>query len=257
MKLHSRITGEGQPLIILHGLFGSSDNWQTLGKYFAEQGFQVHLVDQRNHGRSPHSDEWTYKAMSNDILEYIDDHQLKAPVLLGHSMGGKASMQFAADHPGILDKLIVADIAPRKYNSTQKDVAEALQRIDLDSVTSRKEAEEILDQGIDDTGTKQFLLKNLYWKEGERERLAWRFNLDVLAANIENGSEALEWNGKRSDVNALFLRGSRSNYIKDEDIPQIKEIFPSSKLITIEGAGHWLHAEKPQEFFKAVIDFIK
>lgn len=257
MKLHSRVTGEGQPLIILHGLFGSSDNWQTLGKYFAEQGFQVHMADQRNHGRSPHSDEWNYNAMSNDIYEYIEDHKLNDVILLGHSMGGKASMQFAVDHPGILSKLVVVDIAPRKYDSTQRDVAEALKRVDLDSVKSRKEAEDILDQEIDDTGTKQFLLKNLYWKEGEHERLAWRFNLDVLADKIENGSEGLQWNGNPCEVNALFMRGSRSNYVKDEDIALIKKIFPNSSFVTIEGAGHWIHAEKPQEFFKAVMEFVK
>lgn len=255
MKLHFRKIGEGQPLVILHGLFGSSDNWQTLGKHFADKGFCVYLVDQRNHGRSPHSDDWNYHLMSNDLLELLDDEHIDRVAVIGHSMGGKTAMQFAIDHPERLNKLVVADIAPRKYNSTQRDVAEALQRVDLDSITSRKEAEEILNAGIDDTGTKQFLLKNLYWKEGEKERLAWRFNLEVIADKIELASDALDWNGVPCEADALFLRGEKSNYVREEDLARIKEIFPNSRVETIPGAGHWLHAEKPAEFFKAVVDF--
>lgn len=256
MKLHYRKAGEGRPLIILHGLFGSSDNWQTLGKQFSEQGFEVYLTDLRNHGRSPHSDEWNYKAMSEDILELLDDNSIGKASIIGHSMGGKAAMQLAADHPSRIEKLVVADISPRKYAHTQRDVVEALQAVDLDSVTSRKEAEEILSEGITDFGTKQFLLKNLYWKEGEKERLAWRFNLDVIARDIDVVSEALEVSGK-INVPTLFLRGSKSHYIPDEDIPLIKELFSGSEITTIANAGHWLHAEQPQAFFDAVMEFLK
>jgi esterase len=256
MKLHSRKIGEGTPLIILHGLFGSSDNWQTLGKHFSEKGFAVYLVDLRNHGRSPHSDEWNYKVMSDDVLELMNDNAIDKAIVIGHSMGGKTAMQLAVEHPDRLIKLVVVDIAPKKYNSTQKDVAEALQRVDLDSVTSRKEAEEILNEGIDDTGTKQFLLKNLYWKEGEKEKLAWRFNLDVIANKIEEASDELNWNGTPCNVDTLFIRGERSNYIRNEDFERIKEIFPHAVIETISGAGHWVHSEKPVEFFERIIDFL-
>ena len=258
MKLHYRKLGEGQPLIILHGLFGSSDNWQTLGKYFAEQGLAVYLVDQRNHGRSPHSEEWSYRVMTDDLLELIEEEKLEKPIIMGHSMGGKTAMQFAVDHPGKLQKLVVADIAPRKYNRTQSDVAQALLAVDLESVKSRKEAEDLLSEGIDDNGTKQFLLKNLYWKEGETEKLAWRFNLDVIARNISAASEALQIPpGHTCEVQALFIRGERSDYITEADHEQIKSIFPYSTFQTIGNAGHWIHAEQPAAFFKAVMDFIR
>lgn len=258
MKLHYRKIGEGQPLIILHGLFGSSDNWQTLGKYFAEQGFAVYMVDQRNHGRSPHSDEWSYKVMSDDLRELLENERLEKPVIIGHSMGGKTAMQFAVNHPDMVSKLIVVDIAPRKYNRTQREVAQALQAVDLDSITSRKEAEEVLSEGISDTGTKQFLLKNLYWKEEEPGRLAWRFNLDVIARNIDAASERLEISpGSTCNVPTLFLRGERSDYITDADHTAIKNIFPNSSIQTVGNAGHWIHAEQPAAFFKAVMDFIR
>lgn len=256
MKLHYRKAGEGQPLIILHGLFGSSDNWQTLGKQFADKGFTVFLTDLRNHGRSPHSDEWNYKVMSEDLLELLDDNGLDRVNIIGHSMGGKAAMQFAAHHAARIKKLVVADIAPKKYPHSQRDVVEALQAVDLDSVTSRKEAEEILSEGITDFGTKQFLLKNLYWKEEEKERLAWRFNLDVIARDIDVVSEGLNAPGT-IDVPTLFVRGSKSHYILDEDIPSIKELFPGAEVKTIDNAGHWLHAEQPQAFFDAVMEFLK
>jgi esterase len=256
MKLHYRKLGEGQPLIILHGLFGSSDNWQTLGKYFSEKGFAVYMVDQRNHGRSPHSEEWNYKVMSEDLLELINDNHLENVIIIGHSMGGKTAMQFAADHCEKVSKLVIADIAPRAYRTSQQDVANALKSVDLDSVSSRKEAEEILSEGINDTGTKQFLLKNLYWKEGEKERLAWRFNLDVIARNMDVTIQGLDTD-KSCEVPALFLRGERSNYITDEDIPSIKNIFPNSEVKTIPSAGHWIHADQPAAFFEAVMEFVK
>lgn len=258
MKLHYRKLGEGQPLIILHGLFGSSDNWQTLGKHFSDQGLSVYLVDQRNHGRSPHSDEWNYKVMSDDLLELVKDEKLEKPIIIGHSMGGKTAMQFAVDHCDLPSKLVVVDIAPRKYSHTQKDVAQALLAVDLDSVKSRREAEDMLSEGISDTGTKQFLLKNLYWKEGETEKLAWRFNLDVIARNIDAASEGLRTISSHAcHLPTLFLRGEKSDYITDADHEMIKDTFPYSSIQTIGGAGHWIHAEQPAAFFKAVMDFIR
>jgi len=278
MKLFYRKSGQGQPLIVLHGLFGQSDNWATLGRQFAEQGFEVYLVDLRNHGLSPHSDVWDYKVMSDDILELINDNNLKHVILMGHSMGGKVAMQFAIQHPEMHDKLIVVDIAPKYYPPHNLDVLNALNAVDFSMVKSRKEVESILSETLTDFGTKQFLLKNIYWKENSE--LDWRFNLKVITSQIENVGEAMPV-GKRtehgirslsensqhptptyqlettSDTPTLFIRGEKSNYILDEDLKMIHDLFPNSHLETIADAPHWVHAEKPKEFFECVIGFIK
>lgn len=261
MKLFYRKFGEGQPLIILHGLFGQSDNWNTLAKQFAENGFEVYTLDQRNHGLSPHSDVWNFKAMSQDVLEFMNEHQLKNVILLGHSMGGKTAMQLAIDHPENIDKLIVADIAPKYYPMHHQGVMEALQAVDFNIVKSRKEVEEVLSLYISDFGTKQFLLKNIFWIDDTE--MAWRFNLKVIIQQIENVGQEVTHIGdatpvdKVCDVSTLFIRGEYSNYILDEDVELITELFPNSKLETLSGAGHWLHAEKPKEFFESVMKFIK
>ncbi|MBK7183600.1 MAG: alpha/beta fold hydrolase [Bacteroidetes bacterium] len=254
MKLFYRKFGQGQPLIILHGLFGQSDNWNSLAKQFSEQGFEVYIVDQRNHGLSPHSDEWNYKVMSEDIFELIDDLKLQNVILLGHSMGGKTVMQFALDHENMLDKLIVADIAPKYYPLHHQIVLQALEAVDFKTIKTRREAEDILNTYITDFGTKQFLLKNIYWKENGE--LAWRFNLDVIIKKIENIGEATP-NENSCNTPTLFIRGEKSNYILDEDLDMIHEVFPRSMLETISDAGHWVHAEKPKAFYDCVINFIK
>ncbi|MGQ0827130.1 MAG: alpha/beta fold hydrolase [Bacteroidota bacterium] len=254
MKLFYRKSGQGQPLIILHGLFGQSDNWNTLAKQFADEGFEVYTVDQRNHGLSPHSDEWNYKVMSDDVLELIKENKLQKVILLGHSMGGKTAMQFAIQYQEFLDKLIVVDIAPRYYPLHHQSVLEGLQAVDFNLVKTRKEVEAVLSKNIPDFGTKQFLLKNLYWKEDEK--LAWRFNLKVITKQIENIGLAIQ-SDSVCNIPALFIRGERSNYISDDDMDQILDIFPDAILETVTGAGHWVHAEKPKEFFEAVADFIK
>jgi esterase len=254
MKLFYRKSGQGQPLIILHGLFGQSDNWNTIAKQFADNGFEVYVVDQRNHGLSPHSDVWNYKAMSEDVLELITDNNLHNVILLGHSMGGKTAMQFAIDHAEYLDKLIVVDIAPKYYTPHHQTILKGLKAVDFTIVKTRREAENILSEYITDLGTKQFLLKNIYWKDNGE--LAWRFNLDVIAAQIENIGVATP-NDKICEVPTLFIRGERSHYILDEDINLIEEIFPRSILETIKGAGHWIHAEQPAAFFECVMEFVK
>jgi esterase len=261
MKLFFRKFGEGQPLIILHGLFGQSDNWNTLAKQFSENGLEVYTVDQRNHGLSPHSDVWNYKIMSEDILELIEDNNLKDVILLGHSMGGKTAMQFAINHPEYLEKLIIADIAPKYYPIHHQGVLEALQEVDFNIVKTRREVEAVLAKHISDFGTKQFLLKNIFWLDDTE--MAWRFNLKVIIEQIENVGQNVEHIGDAMPkdivcgVTTLFIRGENSDYILDSDSDLIQEIFPNSILETIEGAGHWLHAEKPKEFFDSVIRFIK
>ena len=254
MKLFFRKYGQGKPLIILHGLFGQSDNWNTLGKQFSENGLEVYLLDQRNHGLSPHSEEWNYTAMSNDLLELMNDANLQKATLLGHSMGGKSAMHFAVHHCEKMEKLIIVDIAPKQYPPHHDGVMEGLLSVDFNKVKTRKEAEEQLSKFISDTGTKQFLLKNLYQKE--ENRLAWRFNLDVISRNRETVGQTFAIENKFCAVPALFIRGEKSDYILDSDIEHIHKFFPNAELKTIAGAGHWIHAENPKAFFETVMEFI-
>jgi pimeloyl-ACP methyl ester carboxylesterase len=253
MELHYRILGEGQPFIILHGLFGISDNWQTIAKKLSEK-YKVVLVDQRNHGHSGHSEEWNYKAMSKDLHELISKENLSQCILMGHSMGGKAAMQFAFDHPDELSKLIVVDIGPKQYPVHQRDIVDALKTVDLSVLKSRKEVDDHMATLISDYGTRQFLLKNLYWANDTQ--LAWRFNLDVIDKNLAVVGNPIESETDHSDIDTLFIRGSKSNYIKDEDFEGIKKLFPSSKIETVEGAGHWVHADKPVELLNIIQQFL-
>lgn len=252
MKLAFRKYGSGQPLLILHGLFGQSDNWNTLAKRFGDNGFEVYAIDQRNHGLSPHSKEWNYTVMADDIKEFIDTHQLNNPILLGHSMGGKTAMFFALNYDNILDKLIVADMSPNAYPPHHQAVIEALQAVDFSSITNRKEAEAVLSKYIPDFGTKQFLLKNIFWKEDEQ--MGWRFDLDSIVKSYHEILRAAP--AKTSQVKTLFIAGGRSQYITQKDIPAIKERFPNAELKTIAAAGHWIHAEQPDAFYEMVMKFI-
>ncbi len=255
MKLAYREFGAGRPLIILHGLFGQSDNWNTLAKNFAEQGLRVFTVDQRNHGLSPHSDTWSYEAMADDLKEFIDDHQLEKPILLGHSMGGKTVMFFEMKYPGTASKLIIADIASREYPAHHADVLNALHAVDFDFVKTRKEAEALMNEHIKDFGTKQFLLKNIYWKDSQNNEMAWRFNLQVISDNYDNVRVPVPYFESHTDT--LVIKGEKSNYIGEKDEEDFKKRFSTIRFVTIEGAGHWVHAEKPKEFFDSVLSFIK
>lgn len=253
MILHSKIIGEGTPFMILHGFLGSGDNWKTLGNQFAENGYQVHLVDQRNHGRSFHNDIMSYTVMVEDLLRYAEHHQLSEFILMGHSMGGKTAMQFAVDHPEKVQKLLVADIAPKAYPQHHQDILKGLSSLDFSTLKSRGAADTALAEYVNDVGTRQFLLKNLYWKE--KGVLGLRMNLRVLTQQIDAVGEALATNSIfKKDT--LFLRGSKSGYIDEIDEIHIKKYFPKAKIVTISNAGHWLHAENPSEFYQNVMKFL-
>ena len=253
MELHSNVIGEGKPFLILHGFLGMGDNWKTLGKRFSENGYQVHLVDQRNHGRSTHTEEFSYELMAQDIQEYCEKNKLENIILLGHSMGGKTAMKFACNYPDLVEKLIIADIAPKYYAPHHQTILEGLTMLSNTELTSRGEADEKLEKYIKEWGVRQFLLKNLFWKE--KGKLALRMNLEVLKEKVNEIGEALTSEDVYSG-STLFINGEKSNYIQKEDKSLIKEHFPSSMLITIKGVGHWLHAEKPDEFYESVINFI-
>jgi esterase len=255
MKLFYRQEGEGQPLIILHGLFGMSDNWYTLGKEFAANNFSVYLPDARNHGRSPHAEDFNYDVMAEDIVQLMKDENISSASFIGHSMGGKTAMFFAAQHAEQVQKLIVTDMAPRGYESSNEKVVAALRAIDLNKISSRKEAEEKLRSALNDEVTTQFLLKSFYWKEGEEKKLSWRFNVDAIAKNLQRTGDALPDNAIFIG-DTLFIRGEKSNYITQADEPLIKKHFPNSEIKTVAGAGHWVHAENPKGFMEAALDFL-
>lgn len=248
MKLFSREykpasdTGK-QPVVILHGLFGSSDNWLTQAKLLVEQ-YKVYTVDLRNHGQSPHSDTFDYPSMVNDLVEFFEDHGLQEPVVIGHSMGGKAAMNLAIAHPDKVSKLVVVDIAPRHYNLEHYTIVEGLKALPIDSLTSRQEADEKLSQYVPEPDVRQFLLKNLQRKaEGG---FSWKINLPAISSKLDNVGVDLQYPGT-FDKPTLFIRGRLSNYVRDTDRDKIKELFPSSELVTME-TSHWVQAEKPKEF---------
>lgn len=251
MKLNFRKTGEGKPLVILHGLFGSADNWMTIAKDL-QKHYTLYLIDQRNHGDSGHSDEWDYKVMAEDLKELLEDNDLESIYLMGHSMGGKTAMTFALLYPDKVEKLIVADIAPRHYPVHHQTILEGLNAINLEKLSSRKEADEKLAEYIEDWGIRQFLLKSLTRKEG---KFAWKINLPVITEKIENIGEALD-RDKVFDKPTLFMGGANSKYIQDKDKADIDKFFPNSHLIHIKDAGHWLHAEKPDAVAETVKAFL-
>ena len=253
MLLHSNILGEGKPFVILHGFLGMSDNWKTLGTQFSEEGFQVHLLDQRNHGRSFHDTEFNYEVLVEDLKQYCDVNNLTNMVLLGHSMGGKTAMLFAATYPEMVSKLIVADISPRFYPVHHDAILEGLSALNFNELSSRGEADEALSHFISDQGIRMFLLKNLYWVE--KGQLGLRINLEVLKNEVAEVGEPLP-SYARFENDTMFLRGDRSEYIGVEDERIIKNHFSKANIVTISNAGHWLHAENPKDFFEAVINFV-
>jgi pimeloyl-ACP methyl ester carboxylesterase len=252
MILFHRIYGEGPPLVILHGLFGQSDNWATLARAWSNQ-FRVIIIDQRNHGQSLHDAAFSYELMADDLTETLDALNIESVQLIGHSMGGKTAMFFAQKYPQRLTKLIVADIAPRAYAPHHSEIIAALKALPLNELSDRNSADNELAKGIPDFGTRQFLLKNLY--RNDAGTFSWRFNLDAISAQISEVGKALP--DEQVHLPALFIRGSKSNYITDEDQSAIAHQFSNATFATIPNAGHWLHAEQPEAFGKVVLDFLQ
>jgi pimeloyl-ACP methyl ester carboxylesterase len=250
MKLYFRELGKGKPMIILHGLFGFSDNWQTLATNFSEY-FRVFLIDFRNHGHSPWSDDFSYDLMVDDLKELIDDLNLENIILVGHSMGGKVAMHFAQKFPRKIEKLVVVDMGVKQYTRHHQEVLEAFNKVDLEGITARSQVELILSDFIESKGVRQFLLKNLYWKE--KGELAWRVNFVVLEKSMPEILSALPY--KEVLISSLFIRGQLSNYIEDNDIQELESFFSDMSLKTIKNAGHWVHADAPEEFTNTVLEF--
>ncbi|MGV3631878.1 MAG: alpha/beta fold hydrolase [Bacteroidota bacterium] len=259
MQLHFREMGEGQPFVILHGLFGYSDNWQTHAKKIADY-YRVILVDQRNHGHSQWSEDFSYELMAGDLKELCDQLKLEKMILMGHSMGGKTAMAFAQKHPGLIEKLIIVDMGTKSYPMHHEQIIAGLKSIDLSKNPGRSDAEAQLSKYVDSFGVRQFLLKNLYWNEETAKgsngvkKLAWRMNIPVLERKMDEILKAIDPKVEVF-VPTLFIRGEESNYIMDEDWADIEAIFPDATLASVPNAGHWVHAEAPKEFLDLVLGF--
>lgn len=254
MELNYKVFGEGKPVIILHGIFGMSDNWQTFGKRLAEN-YQVFLIDQRDHGRSPHTDEFSYPILAEDLKNFVEQHQIKEPHLIGHSMGGKTVMEFLLSYPQIASSSVIVDMGVKKYTGGHEFILDALASVPMDRVQSRKEAQNILSEKIDNQGVVLFLMKNFSRKKEGGYR--WKINLPLLQkaykqlmAHDLRTRESLE-----SEV--LFVRGGASNYILEEDLIDIKAVFPQSQIKTIDNAGHWIHAERPVELLDVISTYFR
>lgn len=260
VELNHRITGEGPPLILLHGLFGSLENLGGIARRL-EDAWQIHALDQRNHGSSPHTDTMDYPAMADDVLAYMDAQGLEKAAILGHSMGGKTAMQVALRAPERVDRLIVADISPVSYQPRHDAVLEGLSALDLSAVASRQDADKALAEHVDMPQVRQFLLKNLERvPESERtsagELYRWRLNLPVIEACYPKLALAPDGAGPYEGP-VLFLKGAESAYIQEKHRDEIRRLFPAAELRIIEGTGHWLHAEKADTFAALCRRFLK
>jgi esterase len=253
MKLFFRKTGTGQPLVIIHGLLGSSDNWLTLSKTFAEN-FTVHLIDLRNHGRSLHSDEFTVGSMIEDLLEFMEDQELDSAHILGHSLGGWVAMNFAVNYPNKVDKLIIEDFAPRKYHNDLIGFLKWLLDWDVSNLKSLKEADWQLEEISKNPAVRGFILKNL--KRKKNGGFEWKPNLRAIHNNLDQVSGYLDGT-HRFEKPTIFIRGGKSDYIRQQDEALIKNHFPKSQTTTIHGAGHWVHADEPEGFVAVVKKFLR
>lgn len=263
-KLNYKVYGKGKPLIVMHGLYGSSDNWVSIARDLMDD-YTVYLLDMRNHGLSPHTTELNYTLMTDDLLEFMNDRGLYSSIIMGHSMGGKVAMSFASLYPEKVQKLIVVDISPRGYSSLDGDkqfdehttILGALRDISLNTLASRKEADELIKDKITSEGVRMFLLKNLV--RTKENTFYWRMNLPVLMESLPNIIVGLE--SEFDDLSlfenpVLFVKGGNSYYIQEKDILMINELFKQVRVEIIEGASHWVHAEKKEEFIRIVRQFL-
>lgn len=252
MRLHYQVLGDGFPLLVLHGFLGSSDNWRSASKRLVNC-FKVFSLDLRNHGASPHSETMDYAVMSQDLIEFMDEHKLPSAFLLGHSMGGKVAMQCALNFPNRVKKLIVVDIAPTAYEPSHRPILNAALSLDLKTYKSFGEVDDALAAVIPPVAIRQLLLKNV--KRDADGHLTWKIHLDAIARNYDKLTTAIVA-GQKFHHPTCFIRGGQSNYIRENDLPTIREIFPQAEIKTIPDAGHWVHVDAAEEFSKVVAGFL-
>jgi len=254
VKLNSKIIGEGDPIIILHGLFGMLDNWATIAKKLADSGYMCIMLDQRDHGRSPHTAAFDYDLLADDLAAFMDDNWIFRAHLMGHSMGGKTAINFAAKHPDKLEKLIIVDMGIKTYQDGHSDIFRALMDIDVTNVENRSEVEKILSKNINEESTVQFLMKSL--SRSKKGGYEWKMNLPLLWSSYANILEQITIS-EPIDVPTCFIRGERSMYVLNSDIAELKSHFLNFELKTIKNAGHWIHAERPNELLSEILHFLK
>ncbi len=253
MELFFRTFGEEQPIIILHGLFGSSDNWNTLAKTLSENTFKVFTIDLRNHGQSPHSEDMSYELMAKDITEFIQKYNIQKPILMGHSMGGKVAMYVDYLYPNILQQLIVVDIALKAYpENGHSDVFAALNAVDFNVIKTRRDTEQVLREYLQQESVIQFLLKNVYWQTSDT--LAWRFNLSAIQKHYKNIITQIPF--YTSNTKTTFIKGENSAYILQTDIEDIKQQYSQIQFYSIKDAGHWVHADQPKVFLDIITSVV-
>lgn len=253
MELNYKVFGEGEPVIILHGMFGTLDNWQTIAKKLATH-FMVFIVDLRNHGRSPHSDEFNYSIMANDVREFMESNWIYKAHIVGHSMGGKVAMQLATENPDMVNKLIVVDIAPKAYKGNHQPIFDALFALNLEHLESRKAANDFLEPRLESYSVRQFILKNLSIDK-KTQQYRWKMNLPIIYKAYKHilGKSELSTPYNKP---TLFIRGGNSDYIILEELNDYQEFFPQAAIHTIKEAGHWVHAEQPSDFLTVLTDFL-
>lgn len=254
MQLNYKVFGEGTPLIILHGLFGTLDNWQSLAKILSED-YMVFIVDLRNHGRSPHSPDFSYELMAEDVHAFMVDNWIHEAYVMGHSMGGKVAMHLATHHEDMVEKLIVVDMAPKTYQPSHEAIFQGMLTLDLDQLESRSDADAHLSTYIDSMAVRQFLIKNLHLNR-EAGKYQWKMNLPVIYDKYQQILEATTLFAAYEGP-TLFLKGANSDYIIEEELGDYQRCFPNAELTTIQDAGHWIHAEQPQAFIAAVRQFLE
>ncbi len=251
MLLHSKITGQGQPFLILHGLFGSSDNWYSFSKNFSDK-FEVHLIDLRNHGRSFHSKNMNNKSMAKDLLFYIKHYDLKNIILMGHSLGGKVAMKFSIKNYKYLDKLISVDIGPKNYSIEHNNIINVLHDLDMSIFSSRKEVFQFLNNIYKDESLSRFLVKSI---RIEKEDVSFRFNVDSIKNNIAFFGEKLD-SEEICNTNSFFIKAEKSDYIIKKDFQVILNHFPNSNIIKVKDASHWVHVSNPSGFVNTIKEII-
>ncbi len=256
MELYYKSYGDsGPPLLILHGLLGASGNWHTLSRTVFKEVARVFTIDQRNHGRSPHAKPFDYPTLASDLHTFIERHDLRPAHLMGHSMGGKTAMQTALTHPEDVDRLVVVDMAPKGYDPQKSNLAgllDVLGRIDPSAYDRRADVDAALQKAVPSRPIRQFLLKNLQ-HDGDGYR--WQLNLDVIRENLDAIFAPIDAKAIFEGP-TLFVRGEHSDYVSEEDLPEIRNRFPEAELLTIPDAEHWVHADAPEEFAKGVVDFL-
>ena len=240
-------------IVLLHGLFGSSDNWHYVAMQLSEQ-FRVFSLDQRNHGQSPHSDEMNYPLMAADVAEFLDSKNVETATIIGHSLGGKTAMQFALQFPERTERLIIEDMAPRAYASVYESFMAAMLALDLSKYQTRQQVEEALAPEIPDLTLRRFLLKNL--GRNSDGKFFWKIYLNGIRKNAAALRAPIS-SFKPFEKPSLFIRGEKSDYVRAEDEEGIRKLFPQVKVETVAGAGHWVHSEKPEEFMRAVRNFLE